>query len=520
MTAAPGVDEHVVRARALGYVVSLAAPGYVDPASGRRSPDVYRVEGNGAATMVRDDDGDAWAALLDPAACARRAEALAQREGRATCRPAPAELGGPLPGAVRGDPSRDYPQMSSWIDLEPYGYVEEERFVTGEAASIATPGLGDGVVLSRGHPYRTRVLVRRPADPTRFNGTVVVEWLNVSAFANVDNLWLEAAPALMRRGYGYVGASVQRAGIDAPSTGLRDWSPVRYASLDVTGGGAVFDDSLCYDIFSQVGLALRDAGGTPALAGLVPARVLAFGASQSHRRLAAYHNAVHASAAAYDGFLLSIGRGACELRADLETKALKVNSETDVVSAGYLRQPDTPGLRTWEVAGASHTSHRLSVSRAVPEGRGDVPPIPYHLCELPPLSRIPSHHVLAAALWSLERWSAGGPEPPAAEPIALTPGGDAARDEHGNARGGVRLSQHEVATATNTGVNAGPGFLSLCGSHVPFDDATLRALYPDRTAYVAAVRQVDEANLAAGFILEDAAEANAAEAERFAFGRP
>ena len=28
--------------------------------------------------------------------------------------------------------------------------------------------------------YRTRILVYRPADAARFNGTVVVEWLNVS----------------------------------------------------------------------------------------------------------------------------------------------------------------------------------------------------------------------------------------------------------------------------------------------------------------------------------------------------
>src|SRR3954465_15411225 len=28
--------------------------------------------------------------------------------------------------------------------------------------------------------YTTRVIVRRPTDPARFNGTVLVEWLNVS----------------------------------------------------------------------------------------------------------------------------------------------------------------------------------------------------------------------------------------------------------------------------------------------------------------------------------------------------
>ena len=30
-------------------------------------------------------------------------------------------------------------------------------------------------------PYRTRIVVVRPQDPTQFNGTVVLEWLNVSS---------------------------------------------------------------------------------------------------------------------------------------------------------------------------------------------------------------------------------------------------------------------------------------------------------------------------------------------------
>ena len=29
-------------------------------------------------------------------------------------------------------------------------------------------------------PFNTRVVVYRPIDPTKFNGTVIVEWLNVS----------------------------------------------------------------------------------------------------------------------------------------------------------------------------------------------------------------------------------------------------------------------------------------------------------------------------------------------------
>ena len=33
--------------------------------------------------------------------------------------------------------------------------------------------------------YTNRAIVRRPADPAKFNGTVLVEWLNVSGGADL-----------------------------------------------------------------------------------------------------------------------------------------------------------------------------------------------------------------------------------------------------------------------------------------------------------------------------------------------
>lgn len=44
----------------------------------------------------------------------------------------------------------------------------------------------DAQVIDSGNAYVTRVLVRRPTDPARFNGTVVVEWLNVTLDQDID----------------------------------------------------------------------------------------------------------------------------------------------------------------------------------------------------------------------------------------------------------------------------------------------------------------------------------------------
>ena len=79
--------------------------------------------------------------------------------------------------------THNYPQLSSepTDNLSSRGYVEEEFFFQGAATSYATPALADGVVVSTGHPYKSRMIVRRPADPSRFNGVVLVEWVNVTS---------------------------------------------------------------------------------------------------------------------------------------------------------------------------------------------------------------------------------------------------------------------------------------------------------------------------------------------------
>src|SRR5262245_21736881 len=74
------------------------------------------------------------------------------------------------------------------------GYVEQEFAAAGTATSYRA----DGALAQDGRwsfapdasaPYRTRVLVRRPADPKKFSGTVVFEWMNVSGGVDADPEW-------------------------------------------------------------------------------------------------------------------------------------------------------------------------------------------------------------------------------------------------------------------------------------------------------------------------------------------
>ena len=75
------------------------------------------------------------------------------------------------------------------------------------------------------------------------------------------------------------------------------------------------------------------------------------------------------------------------------------------------------------------------------------------------------------------------------------------RNSFGNALGGIQLAELAVPTATDTGLNTGPVFCILYGSHVPFDASTLAALYPNHGTYVSQVSRVTADNLEDGYIV-------------------
>lgn len=402
--------------------------------------------------------------------------------------PSPTVIG-PIPANVpAGDPSHDYPFYSSDMDLAARGYVEQEFFIEGTATRYATPPLATGTVISTGNPYRTRIVVRRPVSPHRFNGTVLVEWQNVTAGHDLDAHWLASADHLMSEGYVWVGVSAQRVGVHQPVSGLRAWSPIRYGSLDVTAGGTVLDDSLSYDIYSQAAQALRNPTGVDPLGGLRPQVLVAIGASQSEGRLVLYHNSIQPLAGVFDAFFLHIGGG--RLRTDLDVKVFKMNSETEV-AGGVPRLNDSDRLRSWEIAGTSHVDRQFVDAQGPLDVRDGITPAS-SVCANPPLSQVPFRFALNSAIDLLVRWVRFGVAPPSAPRIELAsavPPIAIARDAHGNALGGVRLPQHQVPTATNTGVNSGTGFCFLFGTHVAFDQATLDALYPNHGAYVARIAE-------------------------------
>ena len=455
---------------------------------------------------------------------------------------------GPIAATAPGDPARDYPFYASAFDLKARGYVEEEYFFEGTASRYTTPPQGTGAVIDSGHPYKTRIVVRRPATAARFSGTVIVEWNNVTAGHDLDIDWFQTHDHLTRSGYAWVGVTPQRVGVEA----LKVWSPKRYGTLTVSRSGAASGDdpdALSYDVMAQAGQAIRSPGKIDVLGGLKVARIFATGHSQSAGRLGTYVNSVHPLHHVFDAVILH--GGGAKVRTDLDIPVWKLLAETDVQNQAVNRQPDTNRFRTWEVAGDSHVdlqfvtySRKLSQRDGSPLAPGFTPggtgratnrdsaaaqpaPAPARSgnpggCDKPPYSHVPFYQVFDAAIDHLVLWVKDGKLPPSAPPIDLSsvgPPAVMARDAAGNALGGIRLAEIAVPTAVNTGVNSGPGFCRLNGSYVPLDAATIAKLYPTHESYVAKVKSVTAANLKAGYILKPEADATIAEAEKSNIGR-
>jgi len=469
------------------------------------------------------------------------AAALSMAAGTAQARPTITE--------VAGKPVLDL----GAYDLKSLGYGVEEFFLTGQALSYKTAGPtgADGrwaAAAGPSAPYVTRIVVVRP-EPARFNGTVVVEWLNVSGGRDAAPDWLYLHRELLRAGYAYIGVSAQKVGIEggpALTAGefLKKADPERYGPLAHPG------DAFAFDIFSQAGAAAR-AGRV--LGPLRPRRVLAVGESQSAVFLTTYVNAVDPLAKVYDGFLIHSRFGGApsvegarligaapdpatpasvRFRPDARVPVMTVIAETDLVGnqlSGYFgaRQPDNDKLRVWEIAGAAHADNYVFGGGAIDSGQIPIEALaaawkPTRTVAGLTVDRFinagPQHHYVAmAALASLDSWVRTGKAPPRAEPLHASAGAAGAPptlalDANGAALGGVRTPWVDVPTAKLSGLgNSGGPFGFLLGTTEPFAAATLARLYPGGEAdYLNAFDAALAKAIAAGFILKaDQAEIRA-----------
>jgi hypothetical protein len=444
----------------------------------------------------------------------------------ATAIPAPVTFD--LPPADSGSPFG-----STSMDLKSKGYVEEEFLVSGTANRyrIKDP-LKTAEVVDGGHAFTTRILVRRPINPAKFNGIVLVEWFNVTGLQDLDFFFAAIRNHLLERGYAWVGVSAQLLGVNP----LKAVNPARYGSLTVTAsnddpaGGTLDEraDVLSWDVYTQIGNALRTPSTSGPLAGLKPRLVIAAGESQSAARLSGYYNSIlplypHV----FDGFFL-YDRVLGGIRGDINTKMLSFGSELVRNSFGEPAA-DTSNLRVWEVAGAGHLSlgeiqpymdeqvHRNGIMRR-PDGTAATFSDTFVRCSNTPIwSRIPNGDVLDAGLEALIAWIDHAKAPAMAPRLGADAQGHLARDSDGRVSGGIRLAAYDAPIAKNLGVNSGPDYCFLAGSHQDFSPAELRSRYGSARQYLAQVKKITHKAQSDGFLLKVDADREIEEARKVSF---
>src|SRR5262245_22592158 len=109
--------------------------------------------------------------------------------GAAAAAPDPVVTGPVASGGTPGAAAHNYTFFATKHDLGAYGYVEEEFFIEGTANRYTPLEQTTGRIIDGNHPFKTRIVVRRPAFERRFNGSVLVEWDNVTNGFDAENVW-------------------------------------------------------------------------------------------------------------------------------------------------------------------------------------------------------------------------------------------------------------------------------------------------------------------------------------------
>lgn len=367
-----------------------------------------------------------------------------------------ATVRGPVPGSAAAAPG-----VLPTASLDTHGYTEDEFLLEGRTDAYDP----DGIRIADDVPYTTRVLVRRPSRPERASGTVFLDPLHM--IREMSASWF-AGDWMMANGHTWVGVTVSGSGLDRSSSprggteALATADPERYGSLhlerfDVAPRTRSYPGPNGADSFAlRWNMAMTHAQGHPIMRDVAVAlhdgqlqtapveRVYACGFSQTANfwRLFLDHGWHERARDEHDGPLIDayvlIASGA-PVHVPADAALIDILSEAEVaatiVQVPMEAPPDrvVPLVRGYELPGAPHflgargwtadTAHAHTLE-------------PYWL-------------VVTAILATLDEQLRGGAPMPHVPRIQRDPQAidGIARDQHGNALGGVRVPWLEAARA-------------------------------------------------------------------------
>jgi hypothetical protein len=486
---------------------------------------------------------------------------------------------GPVPSTAENPMlgPADFPGAKLGISLKPFGYVEEEYFLTGTAAAYGH-GAGGPVARTGKLPYTTRIVIRRPADPAKFSG--VVHYEPVHPTQGYNGHWLVLDRYLMSRGDIYVFAGVGDASKGwsgspkfPPESGpiginriLQWFNPQRYAAISWPE-----EEGIRYEVMGDIGRKLRSNDADNPLRGLAVRAMLVGGWSYTGSIQRTYINEgfhelirLPDGRPVFDGYLVGVSSahndpGYLPLYNDESFVALtdprRVLRKTDARVIEFLTEseaelgnaptsanvPDSDakvgGHRVYELAGVIHVDslhdpdhgsrERPYAAQLIDKGYKlvGVSAVSVTSCALPQ-SDVPQGAFVRAAVDNLRRWVLDGTPPPRAQPLERS-AGKLLRDSAGNIRGGIRAAEFEVPLA-KYGRYEGSAYPACRAEQVypnsffvrdPLPQAELRRRYGTPAGYLRRYSAVTDRLVATRWLLpEDALRLKAAATERVAGG--
>src|SRR5262245_1813819 len=373
-------------------------------------------------------------------------------------------------------------------DLAHFNYVTKEYFVSGTA---------------NGQPYKTRIVIRKPADDGRFSGLVLAESMHPSG-----NPWMFHFTHTYSMTEGHIGLEI----LTTTPQGLGEANSGRYKDLMVGNGQA-------NEIIAQVGALIKSKEKGNPLAGLTVRKMILTGSSASAAVVVNYLPAhmvqrLPDMKPIYDGFMPTSNGANLRL---VDVPMIQVPTMRETMNGATTRPDgDTTGnqFRVYEFAGMAHIDSRDAVAYY---------PDP---CKLP-ISRFPMAAYMSVALNHLWQWLDKGTVPPHADRIYMDYNTDGdgslmALDEFGNVKGGIRTTYVDVPTSKigvpNSGAeppikNPHPFIAArgeaaqnqLCGLanyQIAFTREQLKKLYKDRKTYQARVQQRYDELIKQGWALQ------------------
>jgi hypothetical protein len=452
-----------------------------------------------------------------------------------------------LPNLVPIPPSTQLPLSSAlragteYSDLVNAGYVEEEYYLSGVAPAITAAG----ETLFQA-PYITRILVRKPKDPTRFNGTVVIE--PFTWFGERGAGWILTRNYLLREGYAYVGYTLNTnkpehdpkfLPSDKPEDieryegivnfeFMRRFDYSRYAPLGFYYDPARFSRGTVPDPFvpqsqgvgAQLARLLKSNASNGALDGLEVKRVyvdswavtaqvwmdyLDQGRHEQWRMpngrplIDAYMTG-RMSYGEVGGEVIRVPR---KMPGDAPFVTVFTESELRYNAVNGIALPadtDRPPLRYYEVLGVPHL-------RPADLGTGELEPVAADVgkendprCQV--LYDEPAEFVVSALLDGMDRWVREGKPMPKASRVKRKGRGVAREPATGNLIGGVRPPWIVVPAATYTIAEE-----TDCGlaydTKIPYSAKRLRSMYGSYKNYQRKFQAAKVAAIAQGYLLPE-----------------